>query len=182
MSHILANNGDRNLMLVSISMFSGSKKPNRINIICLSLVLFQNGCHSFSKWLPRQIWRGIIIPCCPGGTFSLPGELRSNVISSQGTEYRKATAFSVAKGLSHSCCVKIPECRASASTKCEPETFTTNRLRHTNAYDYNIYVNSSENILVHPMFSSISGIYEHPSVRLFVCTTHQPCKVTRGKR
>ena len=52
MSHILANNGDRNLMLVSISMFSGSKKPNRINIICLSLVLFkmaatlfQNGCH-----------------------------------------------------------------------------------------------------------------------------------------
>ena len=45
MSHILANNGDRNLMLVSISMFSGSKKPNRINIICQSLVVF-------SKWLP----------------------------------------------------------------------------------------------------------------------------------
>ena len=45
MSHILANNGDRNLMLVSISMFSGSKKPNRINITCQSLVVF-------SKWLP----------------------------------------------------------------------------------------------------------------------------------
>ena len=30
MSHISANNGDRNLMLVSISMFSGSEKPNRI--------------------------------------------------------------------------------------------------------------------------------------------------------
>ena len=48
MSHILANNGDRKLMLVSISMFSGSKKPTRINIICQSLVVFQNGCH-FNK-------------------------------------------------------------------------------------------------------------------------------------
>ena len=48
MSHISANNGDRNLMLVSISMFSGSEKPNRINIICQSLVVFQNGCH-FNK-------------------------------------------------------------------------------------------------------------------------------------
>ena len=45
MSHILANSGDRNLMLVSISMFSGSKKPNRINIICQSRVVF-------SKFLP----------------------------------------------------------------------------------------------------------------------------------
>ena len=33
----------------SPTMCSGSKKPNRINIICLSLVLFQNGCHSFFK-------------------------------------------------------------------------------------------------------------------------------------
>ena len=50
MSHILANNGDRNLMLVLIFyMFSGSKKPNRINIICQSLAFFsQNGCH-FNK-------------------------------------------------------------------------------------------------------------------------------------
>ena len=48
MSHILANNGDRKLMLVSISMFSGSNKPNRINLICQSLVVFQNGCH-FNK-------------------------------------------------------------------------------------------------------------------------------------
>ena len=48
MFHISANNGDRNLMLVSISMFSGSDKPNRINIICQSLVVFQNGCH-FNK-------------------------------------------------------------------------------------------------------------------------------------
>ena len=30
MSHISANNRDRNLMLLSISMFSGSEKPNRI--------------------------------------------------------------------------------------------------------------------------------------------------------
>ncbi len=40
MYHISANNGDRNLMLVSIFMFSGSEKPNRINIICQSLVFF----------------------------------------------------------------------------------------------------------------------------------------------
>ena len=33
MSYISANNGDKNLMLVSISMFSGSEKQNRINII-----------------------------------------------------------------------------------------------------------------------------------------------------
>ena len=36
MSDISANNGDRNLMLVSISMFSWSDKPNMINIICQS--------------------------------------------------------------------------------------------------------------------------------------------------
>ena len=36
-SDILANNEDRNLMLVSISMFSWSEKPNRINIICQSV-------------------------------------------------------------------------------------------------------------------------------------------------
>ena len=60
---------------------------------------------------PTHSWRGIIIciPCCPGGTFSIPGEWRSYVTSSQGTECRKATTFSVAKCLSHSCCVKIPE-------------------------------------------------------------------------
>ena len=44
MSDISANNEDRNLMLVSISMFSWSEKPNMINIICQSLFLF-------SKWL-----------------------------------------------------------------------------------------------------------------------------------
>ena len=76
--------------------------------------------------------------CCPGGTFSFPGEWRRYLTSSQGMEWRKATAFSVAKCLS--CCVNIPEC--SASTKCEPETVTTNILRHTNAYDYDIYVST----------------------------------------
>ncbi len=35
-------------MLVSIYMFSWSEKPNMINIICQSLVFFQNGCH-FNK-------------------------------------------------------------------------------------------------------------------------------------
>ena len=80
---------------------------------------------------------GVASPCCPSGTFSLPDEWRSYVTSSQGMECRKVIAFSVAKCLSHSCCVKIPECRDSASTKCEPETVTTILLRHTNAYDYN---------------------------------------------
>ena len=46
MSHISANNGDRNLMLVAICMFSRSDKPNRIHIICQSLGFFS------SKWLP----------------------------------------------------------------------------------------------------------------------------------
>ena len=40
MSDISANNEDRNLMLVSISMFSWSEKPNMINIICQSLFFF----------------------------------------------------------------------------------------------------------------------------------------------
>ena len=40
MSHISANNGDRNLMVMSIFMFSGSEKPNMINIICQSLFFF----------------------------------------------------------------------------------------------------------------------------------------------
>ena len=72
---------------------------------------------------------------------------------------------------------------ASGSTKCEPETVANNLLRHTNAYNYNICFNSSEKNLVLPMFSSICGMHGHPSVRLFVCTTHQPCNVTiRGRR
>ena len=41
MSDISTNNEDRNLMLVSISMFSWPEKPNRINIICQSLVFFK---------------------------------------------------------------------------------------------------------------------------------------------
>ena len=49
LSDISANNEDRNLMLVSISMFSSSEKPNMIHIICQSLVFSsQNGCH-FNK-------------------------------------------------------------------------------------------------------------------------------------
>ena len=39
-SRVSASNGDGNLMLVSISMFSGSEKPTRINIICRALVFF----------------------------------------------------------------------------------------------------------------------------------------------
>ena len=38
MSDISGNNEDRNLMLVSISMFSGSEKPNMINIMFLVVV------------------------------------------------------------------------------------------------------------------------------------------------
>ena len=41
MSDISANNEDRNLMLVSISMFSWSEKPNMITIICQSLFYFK---------------------------------------------------------------------------------------------------------------------------------------------
>ena len=41
MSDISANNEDRNLMLVSIYMFSWSEKPNMINIIRQSLFYFK---------------------------------------------------------------------------------------------------------------------------------------------
>ena len=168
----------------SLSPFTLLSELPRSYVMTVNLLMMGRTFMTLSVVGMLDSRRGITtcIPCCPGGTFSLPGEWRSYVTSSQGTEYRKATTFSIAKCLSHSCCVKIPECRASASTKCESETVTTNLLRHTNAYDYNICVNSSEKNLVHPMFSSICGMYEHPSGRLFVCTTHQPCKVTRGRR
>ena len=42
MSHISANNIDRKLIIVSMSMFSGSRNPN---VVCGSH--FQNGRHEF---------------------------------------------------------------------------------------------------------------------------------------
>ena len=91
--------------------------------------------------------------------FPANGEVKSHPVKARNA----GRPHHFANCLSHNCCVKILECRASASTKCEPETVTTNLLRHTNAYDYNICVNSSEKNLVDPMFSYICGMYEHPS-------------------
>ena len=50
MSHISANNIDRKLIIVSISMFSGSRNPNvTLILVCGSCGShFQNGRHEFS--------------------------------------------------------------------------------------------------------------------------------------
>ena len=53
MSHISANNIDRKLIIVSISMFSGSRNPNMVNILVCGVCgvcgsHFQNGRNEFS--------------------------------------------------------------------------------------------------------------------------------------
>ena len=78
MSDISANNEDRNLMLVSISMFSWAEKPNMINIICQSLVFFQMAATliniAITSTQNNCMFLVVVSPCCPGGTFSLPDE------------------------------------------------------------------------------------------------------------
>ena len=50
MSHISANNIDRKLIVVSLSLLSGSQNPNMVNILVCGVCgsHFQNGRHEFS--------------------------------------------------------------------------------------------------------------------------------------
>ena len=49
MSHISANNIDRKLIYVSLSLLSGSQNPNMVNILVCGVCgsHFQNGRHEF---------------------------------------------------------------------------------------------------------------------------------------